>query len=171
MRDKRFDVEGLVGERVEQSGFPANPEDRANLRPGRVRIDQQHRDVPLVRHAERQIDADEGLAIARQSTGDQNEPHISAAGEGLLDEWAFDLAKMIREAALQPFLGQVPCVAQSPEINRDALRGPCWRSDRRASVHGAGRRSRLPGATQFLQRGLYEAHELTGCFSAVLLML
>ena len=50
-------------------------------------------------------------------------------------------------------------------------RGEAWRSDRRASVHGAGCRSRLPGATHFLQRGLDEAHERTSCFGAVLLML
>src|SRR5690348_6342931 len=78
---ERLDVDHVVSECADQPALSGNAEHLADPRAGDVGIDEQHRHVALARHAEREVDAGERLAIARQCARDQDQVHGRTASE------------------------------------------------------------------------------------------
>ena len=89
---------------------------------GHVRIDQEHRNVALGGHAEREIDARESLAVSRQRTGDHDDPRLAASRRlthGFFNEWALDAAILIGKLPILLALGEVAAVAQRRIVHDD----------------------------------------------------
>ena len=62
--DERLDVERCILKCIREAGFELQVKELTDVRLRYVGVDEQDRDIAILRHAERQIDAREGLAVA-----------------------------------------------------------------------------------------------------------
>ncbi len=73
---QRLDRDGFIDQGIRETRRLLQTEYPADMRLEQIRIDEQHRDVPLACQTERKIDAGEGLAVARQGTRYHDEARI-----------------------------------------------------------------------------------------------
>ena len=125
---QRLDRDGFIDQRIRETRRLLQTEYFADVRLEQIRIDEQHRDVPFPRQTEREIDAGERLAVARQGTRHHDEAWIGG-GAGIvrqcfLDERTLDVPIVIGKLAILLLLGQITARAQGIDLHGQSF-GAC----------------------------------------------